>query len=515
MDVFAGRYKLVELMGEGNSKEVWKARDQLADDAEVVLKIYAPEKRLDDDGFSQLRREFFRFKDLSHPHLLKVQHFDVSEGIPYLTMPGDFTGSLTRLLEEKRSFNERQVALILKQIGSALEELHSQKPPVLHQNVHPNNIVIARTDYFLLADFGINSPIRPGLPKSTTEAKPGTVAYAPPENSDRFQKTDGSEDIFSLGRTLYAICAKTVPLSGSEGPHLKGGDVPQLPEYYSTELNKLLQACISANRSERPSAAELHLRGKQFLETGQWNLSEKGNEESNSLKRLKPFLLSSAVFVLFLVGAYWAYQNNHLAIPMERLQKVATSVNQGRDQNQHQDLDEMLVATLEDELEEMKKRIFELEEENKQLKRIDSGNSILGKNQKQPREGNYVQAAKKDHIRSINNVKTNGTASSSAAPPKDNSTVFLTKALEKQLNKISDPVISGNARKSWKKETMAQFSEKAVRIVDETEGTPKQYSASIFLNLLYNVPHTIVVKEVKRDQNKKVTELRLTMQTKM
>jgi len=40
--IFAGRYDLIELLGKGGYGEVWKATDQMAHQAVVALKIYAP-----------------------------------------------------------------------------------------------------------------------------------------------------------------------------------------------------------------------------------------------------------------------------------------------------------------------------------------------------------------------------------------------------------------------------------------------------------------------------------------
>jgi hypothetical protein len=251
---------------------------------------------------------------------------------------------------------------------------------------------------------------------------------------------------------------------------------------------------------------------------------EESNKESKSLKSRMQYVLVAAVFVFLLVGGYWAYQAYSQAGPNERLQGVDPAANQ--------DVDEMLISTLEDELEEMQRRTRELEEENKQLKLNGSENSILMNNQDpiaEDREGqaqpanneqpepaieNQEEPAREVKPAELDNTKTKTAATGSVAPAKETNTRSLTNELEKQLNKISDPELSEKARTAWKQETMARFAEGAIQIVDETEGTPRRYSASIFLNLLSKVPHTIEVKEVKTNQNKKVTELRLSMQTK-
>lgn len=479
-DIFAGRYELNELMGESGFSEVWKARDQMAEDAVVCLKICTSEKEPAEEAVYKFRRQFFISQLISHPHLLKVSYFDVSEGFPYLLMPFCPEGSLANLASRQGAVSERKIALILCQIGSALEALHQQNPSLLHGNVKPENILATQEDYFFLADISASNGPRDPLAGSPPISRGASTAYAPPESIDQFRQADASGDIFSLGVTLYEIASKTLPWAGKGGQALlKGEKVPVLPEQYSAELNELLQACMSVNKNKRPTAQELHLRGKQFLESGHWHSPEKDGEKLKPLKKRISYLSAAALLVLLILGAYWGDKNNRLDIPAERLQHEKKS-----------NLDEMLIATLEDQLEEMSSRALELEKENQQLKQ----NDALA-------EGQLEKPAL-------------AVFSPSGASPEKGKKLSASGDFEEQLNKISDPAIPGKAREAWRKEILAQFSEGTVRILDETNGTPKRFSTHIFINLLYKVPHTVVVKEVKRDQNKKVSELRLEMHPK-
>ena len=519
-DHFAGRYQLLELLGEGSSSEVWKAVDKLDEEAVVVLKIVVSEKEMGEEGILHLRQAFSRSRHLFHPHLLKAYHFDVWEGTPYLLMPFSSMETLADLVQEKGPLQERQIALLLSQLGAALDALHSQEPSILHQDVKPENILVSQPDFFMLADLGIGGSDSP--PKTGTAST--TAAYAPPESFDRTKKTAASGDIFSLGVSLYEACTATIPWNGAGGQALlKGGSAPSLPENYSAELNELLQACMSINKDKRPTAKELQRKGKHFLETGSWNLLHKNDEERKSIKKFIPYLLATVFLVLFMLSIYWGYQEEQF--PLTEGKELQT------DRLAEQEIDQMLISTLEDELAVMKQRTLELEEENKQLKGGRQENSILRNNQAplvekeqgpsgnmpqpDPKEENQLQAPMLSERKALEESPADKEASSSLASSTAKESLRLSGAVEKQLNKIADPQLSGKARSSWKEETMAQFAEGAIRIIDETEGKPKRYSAGIFLNLLYKVPHTIVVKEVKTDQNSKITELRLTMEAKM
>ncbi|WP_225000347.1 serine/threonine-protein kinase [Cesiribacter sp. SM1] len=493
-DVFAGRYGLTELVGEGGFSEVWKANDQMADDAVVALKIYAPEKGLDDYGVRQFRKEFSLTHHLAHPHLMKVYHFDITDGSPYLIMPYCPYGSLSKLLADEGTFSERQVALVMCQIGSALHELHKQEQQILHQDIKPDNILVLNPESFLLADFGISNQIRHTLRKATSDMKSLTIAYAPPERFDRHPVSDASSDIFSFGVTLYEVCTNSIPWDGYGGQSLlKGAQTPDLPEGFSPELNRLLQACMSVDRRERPTAEELYERGKHFLETGQWKpqLAEPVVEKS-FVQKFTPYLLAAAIS-LFAITGFWFYNYTDAEAADEASAKLATSLAQEKGSRE----------SLEARLKVLESKAAKLEAENKKLLQ----NELTMQELLQDKDG--LIASYERELLTYKNGKQRP-----AAVADDNS-FRSAKDLQEYLNQISNPKISKKVRTAWKQETISQFADGSVKVLDESDGTVKQYSASILLNLLINVPHRIVVKEMKKDRNNKVTELRLSMQSSL
>ena len=470
----------------------------MADDAIVAIKIYAPEKGLDDYGVRQFRKEFSLTYHLSHPHLMKVNHFDICDGSPYLIMPYCAFGSLARVLEEG-NFSERQVALVMCQIGSALEELHKQDPPILHQDIKPDNILVYQPECFLLADFGISSQIRHTLRKATSNFRSLTIAYAPPERFDRYPISDTSSDIFSFGVTLYEMCTNSIPWDGSGGQSLlKGDQIPRLPENFSTDLNQVLQECMAVDRSKRPSAAELHFKGKNFLETGQWKFPQKGEDNKKTSRRSKvPYLIAALIVVATLCN-FWLYYNYKGPYSGVQYEKIATPpIIPGGN----------FTKELKDRIRVLEQRAVELEQANQRLRKDDSLNKLLLQNQKGLIASYEGQLAEKNNLLAS---ARKGKKPDAGIEAKES---FFTQAeLQEYLNQISNPKIPKQVRTAWKQETIAQFADGAVKVLDDSDGTTKQYSASIFLNLLINVPHRIEVKEVERDSGKKITLLRLTMQ---
>lgn len=268
-DLFANRYLLLEKIGIGGFSEVWKAVDQMAEDTEMAIKIYAPERGMDELGLKQFRREYSVVLNLNHAGLLTARHFDVWNGSPYLVMPFIDGGSVYSKLIDKGNFEEKDIAVLIAQMAGALEFLHEND--VLHQDIKPDNILIDRRGNYLLTDFGISSRLRSSLRKSTTTNKAMTVAYAPPERFTGRQEAGEAGDIFSFGVLLYELAIGDVPWMGAGGVVVKPDSDPiELNDDYSKRFQSLIQACLRFNPEERPTAATLKAWANSYIQNGSW-----------------------------------------------------------------------------------------------------------------------------------------------------------------------------------------------------------------------------------------------------
>ncbi len=106
--------------------------------------------------------------------------------------------SLDRFAEE-HELNEHDVIQICTQLCDILSFLHSQKDPIIHRDIKPQNVIIGENGKISLIDFDIARVFRPGSETDTRFF--GTVAYAPPEQYG-FSQTDARADIYSLGVLL-------------------------------------------------------------------------------------------------------------------------------------------------------------------------------------------------------------------------------------------------------------------------------------------------------------------------
>ncbi len=180
----------------------------------VVCKVIRPEYADLDEFRSLFRREARVAARLRHPNIPRVHAFDVGgdgAGSPYMAMTwidGPNLGELLRRVAAAGHTLDLGVAIaIVIDVARALQHAHGRRGPdghglgIVHRDVSPANILLARDGRALLTDFGV---ARTREVTRTTKASSlkGKAGYVAPE-----QFADGAvdarADVFSLGVVLY------------------------------------------------------------------------------------------------------------------------------------------------------------------------------------------------------------------------------------------------------------------------------------------------------------------------
>ena len=280
--VFHSRYVLEKKMGAGGFSEVWLAHDNKAD-IDVALKVFSPDKGMDEKGIEIFSKEYSLVFNLNNANLLKPSHFDDFDGSPYLVMPFCKNGSA---LDQIGEMDEKELAKFMSNAAAALDYLHDQNPPIIHQDIKPDNFLIDDKGHYLLSDFGISSRIKRVLTRSVgRQNSSGTLPYMPPEKFVKDRQIIKASDIFSLGVTFYELLTGELPFGEHGGLLLNtGAEIPDLPSKFSAELNTLIGACLAKEPWNRPVAALLMEIGDEYVKTGRWNLSGLPKEEAKEEK---------------------------------------------------------------------------------------------------------------------------------------------------------------------------------------------------------------------------------------
>ncbi len=255
--LFHNRYTLVRLIGRGGFSEVWLGKDKYTR-LELALKIYAPNGGTDEEGIATFATEIDRVYNLSHPNLLKLGHFDVCEGMPYLIMPYCGNGSVAKRVGK---MNEADIWNLLHDVAAGLAYLHEQH--IVHQDIKPDNILQDADGHYLISDFGISARTRATLTKTQAinNTGAGTAAYMAPERFSSHPAPTFASDIWALGATVYELVTGAVPFGDGTLPggllQKNGAEIPQIDSEWSKELVSTITSMLALDAKDRPFAADL------------------------------------------------------------------------------------------------------------------------------------------------------------------------------------------------------------------------------------------------------------------
>ncbi|AQP44728.1 serine/threonine-protein kinase [Tessaracoccus flavus] len=192
-ELFAGRYLLLEPIGEGGMGTVWRVED-LKRNRVVAAKILR-------QSHSTSLLRFVREQSLRihHPHVLMPLGWAGEDDRVLFTMPIVAGGSLATLVGDYGALPPLFVAEILRQIASALIAVHDGR--LVHRDVKPANILLDATGagrpHAYLSDFGIAVELD-GPRFTETGLVTGTPGYLAPELAALGDPAPAS-DAYSLG----------------------------------------------------------------------------------------------------------------------------------------------------------------------------------------------------------------------------------------------------------------------------------------------------------------------------
>jgi serine/threonine protein kinase len=149
---------------------------------------------------------------------------------------------------------------------AAVGLLEAKRAGVVHRDVKPSNLVIAKT-VVKVTDFGLAKALQEDLSITATGVFVGTPDYLAPEQA-MGEDVDSSADVYALGCSLYHMCTGNPPFrkGGSDDHytavvrrHLKA-ERPVLKAQiaaFDDELSDLCRRMMSRRPDVRPTLEEL------------------------------------------------------------------------------------------------------------------------------------------------------------------------------------------------------------------------------------------------------------------
>jgi len=210
-EVIIDRYRLIDFLGEGLSGSTYKALDVKSDNY-VVLKVLSLKQISNWKILELFEREASILAQLKHSGIPNyINYFQIDnthERCWYLVQEFISGQSLSTLVDNGWRATEEEIIALATQILEILIYLHNLKPPVIHRDIKPQNIIRQSDGKIYLVDFGAVTDIyRQTIIGSNTVV--GTYGYMSPEQfrGQAFPSTD----LYGLGGTLLYLLSHSSP----------------------------------------------------------------------------------------------------------------------------------------------------------------------------------------------------------------------------------------------------------------------------------------------------------------
>ena len=220
-DILRSSYMLEERLGKSPYAETWAAVTNEACVAApaglpVVVKILSLGDMPEWKGYDHFERETAALKALHHPAVPKyIDSFrhdgDDSQGTEHrlcLVMEKVPGRSLATELEAGRRWTEPEIELIFAQILSILAYLQAIRPPIIHRDISPKNLILKPDGSIALVDFsGVQDAVRLAYRDTTTMM--GSAGYAPLEQISG--RATVRSDLYATAATVAQLLTLTHP----------------------------------------------------------------------------------------------------------------------------------------------------------------------------------------------------------------------------------------------------------------------------------------------------------------
>lgn len=270
-----GKCKIIRYIGRGGMGTVWLG-EHLFLRRLVAIKILHNDLSSDPEEMARFEREAVAAARLDHENIVRIHDVDEEHGRPFIVNEYVEGEDLEEVIRKKSPLPVLRALNIVRVVAKALE--HSHAAGVVHRDIKPGNILIAKDGRIKITDFGLAREVghrEVPLPDGTVL---GTPFFASPEQISGLP-ADGRTDIYSLGVTLYTMLTGRRPFGGRSPDSVvkKHLEAPRpSPRLWRATLSRpvelLVQKMMAIKPADRHPGAralrheiELILRQKGFL----------------------------------------------------------------------------------------------------------------------------------------------------------------------------------------------------------------------------------------------------------
>ena len=257
-DIFAGRYEIIETLGQGGMGKVFKAFDRKINEV-VALKLIRPEIGVNEKAIERFKNELKIARKITHRNICRMHDLGEEGFIHYITMEHVAGEDLKRFIRRAGTLSSGKAIDIAKQVCEGLAEAHRQG--VIHRDLKPQNIMIDQDGNAKIMDFGIARFVDTDR-MTGSGVMIGTPEYMSPEQAE-LKDVDKRADIYSLGIVLYEMVSGRVPFDGETPLSIamkhkteKPRSVREWNTQVSAELAAVISKCMEKPAANRFQSAE-------------------------------------------------------------------------------------------------------------------------------------------------------------------------------------------------------------------------------------------------------------------
>ncbi|MBP2324409.1 serine/threonine-protein kinase [Kibdelosporangium banguiense] len=246
-------YVVERLLGEGAFAEVYRVRHRFM--GRQAMKVFKQA------GSGALMTEAVLLTRIAHPNIVRV--FDAGTVATAFGERGFFTmeyvagGTLYRLwaTPRNRPIAVAETVRIIHQVSRGLAAAHAERPPIIHLDITPHNILIGPDGRARLGDFGLAKVARPLPGKARGQV---TLAFAAPESMLGAVAESCAMDVWSLGAIAYLLLTDRHPYPEGASRRTRPVAPSALNSDADTRLDDIVLAALDPNPVGRtPNATVL------------------------------------------------------------------------------------------------------------------------------------------------------------------------------------------------------------------------------------------------------------------
>jgi serine/threonine protein kinase len=241
---YLANFRVLRHLGHGGMADVYYGYDEILQ-RPVAIKVLDDRYRDNSSYAKRFVREARSIASWQHENIVEVYYAGEEEGLSYFVMEyidgNDLSVRINWYASRNKLMAHDEVIRIGRAVASALDYAHQQG--VVHRDVKPSNVMLAKNGRVVLTDFGLALDMTEG---SVGEVV-GSANYVSPEQARNSADAVPQSDLYSLGIMLYEMLVGKLPFDDPSFTTVTIQHIttpPPPPRQLNPNLNKSTEAVL-------------------------------------------------------------------------------------------------------------------------------------------------------------------------------------------------------------------------------------------------------------------------------